>query len=186
MTFNNEESAEDMADLVDYCFSAANDTEYGRLRAADGEHPQPYEPFWIEIGNEQGLTPSFVSQVEAISGAMLARARARGLTVPLRFAVGHNFALGDLDSPVALDMLRATRPLGANVVWDAHVGGDHVSNALDTWTLLTGMRELFRRAGSAMKLSVFEENGGACRMPLAHKAHKARSKRSLCGSRFFR
>ena len=48
------------------------------------------------IGNEQGLTASFVDQVQSISSAMDARATKLGLPFKLQFAIGHNYGLADL------------------------------------------------------------------------------------------
>ena len=46
--------------------------------------------FWVEIGNEQGLTDSLVHDVVAVSGAMQSRAKQLKLPFNLSFVVGGN------------------------------------------------------------------------------------------------
>lgn len=46
--------------------------------------------FWVEIGNEQGLTDSLVHDVVAVSGAMQEKAKQLKLPFNLSFVVGGN------------------------------------------------------------------------------------------------
>lgn len=46
--------------------------------------------FWVEIGNEQGLTDSLVHDVVAVSGAMQSKAKELKLPFNLSFVVGGN------------------------------------------------------------------------------------------------
>jgi hypothetical protein len=89
VTMNNKETPQDMADLVEYVYGDSVSTEWGGVRAADG-HAQPYKAFWVEIGNEQGLTASLTADVVAISGAMQAKAKQLKLPFNLSFVVGGN------------------------------------------------------------------------------------------------
>eukprot|EP00966_Prymnesium_polylepis_P086292 1997573-Prymnesium_polylepis.1 len=88
-------------------------------------------------------------------------ARATELRLPfeLHFAIGHNYAMVDVQRPETSAMIDAVAFLGDRVLWDAHVGGDYLSNALDSWALLRAMGDRFRALGSRIKLRVFEENG---------------------------
>ena len=74
VTLNNGETAADAADLVEYAHGDASATEWGSRRADDG-HMEPYKPFWVEIGNEQGVSSSFTEDVLRISSAMRQRHR---------------------------------------------------------------------------------------------------------------
>lgn len=157
VTFNNNENPDDMSDLVEYLFGNET-TKWGHQRINDG-HIEQYKPFMIEIGNEQALTSSFVNNVVTISKAMSSKAEAMQLPFKLEFAIGHNYALRDLNNPLTETMLKETSFLGSNITWDCHVGGDSMNDALHSWTLLTSMQSRFKMFGSKMRLSVFEENG---------------------------
>lgn len=183
VTLNSDESPSDAADLIEYAHGSA-DTKWGAVRVADGQHVAPYRPFTIEIGNEQPLSSHFVGQVANLSNAMDARATALRLPLALHFAIGHNFAMLDVQSAQTAAMVDAVRFLGDRVLWDAHVGGDYLSNALDSWNLLLAMDERFRDLGSQMKLGVFEENGyhHGLRRALGHARQNNRFQR--LGTRF--
>ena len=77
---------------------------------ADGQHSDPYPPFVTEIGNEQGLSATFVSQVKEIVAAMDGRAAELNLPSLPKYAIGHNYAIGDLESPLTAAMLNAVGP----------------------------------------------------------------------------
>ena len=53
-------------------------------------HAAPYKEFWVEIGNEQGLSPVLLADVTRIAGAMLSKAKALELPFNLSFIVGGN------------------------------------------------------------------------------------------------
>ena len=89
VTLNNDESPSDMADLVEYAYGDSEKTALGRARAAEmPSHPHPYAPFITEIGNEQALSSTLLSDTVAIAKAMLKRRSDLELKVPLDFAVG--------------------------------------------------------------------------------------------------
>jgi alpha-L-arabinofuranosidase len=90
VTLNNKETPEDMADFVEYCYGSAETTTWGAVRASDRGRPEPYKEFWVEIGNEQGLSRSLVDDVVAVSGAMQAKAKALKLPFNLSLVVGGN------------------------------------------------------------------------------------------------
>lgn len=85
ITVNNEESPEDMADLIEYCFALQG--PWARLRASDGRL-EPYRSFTLELGNEQPLA-ELIAQVRRLASAMGRRARELRLTLP-RIVVGQN------------------------------------------------------------------------------------------------
>ena len=68
ITFNNNETATDMADFIEYCWGNET-TEYGQKRISDG-HPNVYNISWIEIGNEQKLTQLYLQQFINITTVM--------------------------------------------------------------------------------------------------------------------
>eukprot|EP01084_Bolivina_argentea_P222550 376669_1 len=69
VTFNNNETVNDMIDFVEYCFGN-NNTFYGLLRITTDKHPNIYDISWIEIGNEQKLTDLYIEQLFNITTAM--------------------------------------------------------------------------------------------------------------------
>eukprot|EP00933_Yihiella_yeosuensis_P007713 TRINITY_DN11286_c1_g1_i1.p1 TRINITY_DN11286_c1_g1~~TRINITY_DN11286_c1_g1_i1.p1 ORF type:complete len:726 (-),score=94.82 TRINITY_DN11286_c1_g1_i1:113-2164(-) len=158
VTINNNETPEDLADLVEYAFGS-NNTAWGRQRIADAEHPEPYKAFVVEIGNEQSLDYTFVQQVSESSAAMHERAMTLNLdTSTLRIAIGHNLDMAMINTPVCDAMVNATRFLGENVMWDLHTDAD-IPEQEDHWAATFRMAtEMLDRLGSKMKLAVFEEN----------------------------
>jgi hypothetical protein len=100
-----------------------------------------------------------VEQVKSITAAMEARASDLKLPFQLEYAIGHNYAMADLANPLTAAMLDAVAPVANRTVWDCHVGGDHTSDAIDSWTLVTSMLARFAELGSPLRVSVFEENG---------------------------
>ena len=65
--FNTNETAQDMADFVEYMNGPAT-SEWGKIRSENG-HPDPYNLKYIQIGNEQQLS-EFYPQFEILSDAI--------------------------------------------------------------------------------------------------------------------
>jgi hypothetical protein len=65
---NVNESAQDLADLVEYVNGPA-DSEWGRRRAADG-HAKPYGLKFMELGNEERVNDSYYAKFEKIAQAI--------------------------------------------------------------------------------------------------------------------
>lgn len=172
VTLNNLEEPEDLADLVEYAYGNAG-TAWGALRIHDGQHPGPYAPFVVEIGNEQGLTYDLIRQVSAGAEAMLVRAGSIGMDRSLlRFAIGHNLDMALMNTPICDAMVNATKFLGDRIMWDFHVDGsipEQVDHWNDAFRMATTMLD---RLGSKMKLAVFEEN--AATHDLARGLNRAR------------
>jgi len=160
ITLNNLEAPGDMGDFVEYCWGNSS-TEWGRQRVLDG-HPAPYNVTFVEIGNEQGLDTALLTTFAAITAAMDARSRAIGAPL-FRYAIGHNLNTGELADPAGRNMtarfLDAARPYGDRVVWDFHVGSGEGGPA-PLEALLVAFQQLCRERGSAVRVVVFEENGG--------------------------
>eukprot|EP00927_Polykrikos_kofoidii_P034009 TRINITY_DN28853_c0_g1_i1.p1 TRINITY_DN28853_c0_g1~~TRINITY_DN28853_c0_g1_i1.p1 ORF type:complete len:737 (-),score=92.26 TRINITY_DN28853_c0_g1_i1:79-2124(-) len=158
VTLNSDEATEDLADLIEYAHGGA-DTSWGRLRIADGQHLAPYAPFVIEIGNEQPLSYQFIRAVADGAEAMRLRAGVVGLdSKVLRFAIGENLDMADINTVLCDTMVNATKFLGANLMWDLHTFGQLPSEE-DHWKdTLTMALEMLDRLDSRMLLAVFEEN----------------------------
>jgi alpha-L-arabinofuranosidase len=75
--------------LFIYAYGSSS-TKWGALRTQD-DHPNPYVPFWIEIGNEQHLTTDFVGAVQKLSATMADKAKELQLPFTLSFCVGGKF-----------------------------------------------------------------------------------------------
>jgi hypothetical protein len=69
--FCADESAQDMADFMEYVNGAA-DSEWGRKRAADG-HPAPYNLRHIEFGNEEAVNEAYWQRFEKVAAAVWAK-----------------------------------------------------------------------------------------------------------------
>lgn len=158
VTLNSEETPEDLADLVEYAYGGAA-TVWGALRVQDGQHPLPYQPFVVEVGNEQELSYGLIRQVSDGAEAMIIRAGVIGMDhKQLRFAIGHNLDMALINTPVCDAMVNATKFLGDRVMWDFHVDGDtpgQVDHWADSFQMALGMLDRLR---SDMRLAVFEEN----------------------------
>jgi len=154
-----------MADLVEYAYGSVN-TSWGKIRAMDG-HPQPYKPFWVEIGNEKQLTPQFTSHVQQISAAMTARAKSLGLGFGLSFVVGGTWDWTKLTDDLVTPVLNNSLAVDADFYWDFHIPGDltfsgsaqgPAGQALTD--ALIAKKKLFASINPRFKGAVLEENGG--------------------------
>jgi len=87
-------------------------------------HPQPYKPFWVEIGNEQSITPQFTTHVQQISAAMAGRAKSLGLGFGLSFVVGATWEFTGLTDNLVSPILKNSLAVDADFYWDFHIPGD--------------------------------------------------------------
>jgi hypothetical protein len=69
--FNMGETAEDMADFIEYAKGPA-DSVWGRRRVAD-RHPQPYHLHYIELGNEERVDEKYADKFEALAKTIWAK-----------------------------------------------------------------------------------------------------------------
>jgi hypothetical protein len=86
-----EQSAEDWADLVEYCWGNSS-TAWGALRITDG-HPEPYRISWFEIGNEEYNNDIVVQMM-----AMQERANAVGVPAKLHFVFPDSYGISTQDA----------------------------------------------------------------------------------------
>ena len=83
-----DESPEDLADFVEYCWGDATATAGGAARAADrGGAPAPFRFRHVQIGNEQTVD-ELVGVFAAAVAAMEARAAAIGRGGEVRYVAG--------------------------------------------------------------------------------------------------
>ena len=169
-------------------------TALGRQRAFDiPAHPQPFEPFIVEIGNEQGLDAVLLSDTIAIASAMIKRASALRLKVPLDFALGGPYGGGytNLTRMIpfqkAIDALPNYEQTGVNSSWmfDFHIGGDVPEGREADFKLLAETRAALAAAGSTIKGAIFEENGNQHGMSRA-LAQARNANRAACMGDFLR
>eukprot|EP01084_Bolivina_argentea_P173338 300219_1 len=158
ITINNQETASDMADFVEYCWGNSS-SKYGAMRILDG-HPGVYNVSWIEIGNEQGLTTTLLNQITSITAAMDAKSKSLGGNTPMfRYCIGHNLGGNDLSNPLTIQYINTLKPLGNRIFWDLHVGADPDSVA--GWeSMVTNFEALVQKENSQMRFVILEENGG--------------------------
>ena len=180
VTLNNKETPEDMADFVEYCYGSAETTTWGAVRASDRGRPEPYKTFWVEIGNEQGLSQSLIDDVVAVSGAMQAKAKKLALPFNLSLVVGGNGWKPAAFAPM-MQALAPGTPTGTDVsdwYFDFHIGGDSLSVAGD-WAYMNIAKDYLRAHGSKIRAVVLEENGGRHDVQRA-LGHVRRSNRLHC------
>ncbi|CAK9060530.1 unnamed protein product [Durusdinium trenchii] len=177
ITLNNQETPEDVADFIEYCFASDASSKWGTLRMSDGR-TRPYKIFTLEIGNEQNLTMDFVQQVSAITQAIALRCAQKQLLMP-QIVVGQNIdllgrprasyvaraSMRDAEIPnfestqgrkVTEEMLKVLKGV-VHSAWDAHIGGDAFSDVGDFKKLLNVSMSFFQPFGT--QLVVLEENG---------------------------
>ena len=68
---NINETAQDMADFVDY-FNGSTSTTWGAKRAADG-HPNPFNLKYIQLGNEERVDSTYYSKFQTLANAIWAK-----------------------------------------------------------------------------------------------------------------
>lgn len=152
---NTEESAQDVADMIEYMNGPATSL-WGRKRAENG-HPEPYGLKYLEVGNEEVIygddTEGYKHYVE-------------------RFNIIYE-AVMSKDPSVELINAAWWRPESANVemvfralngkakYWDYHPWADALTSGRDVAGDLARMQELFLKwdPDTRMKCVIFEENG---------------------------
>ncbi|RPJ38804.1 MAG: hypothetical protein EHM21_16360, partial [Chloroflexi bacterium] len=131
---NPKETVQDLVDFVEYVNGDAR-TPCGARRAADG-HPQPYGLKYIEIGNEEHdrvsklIDTAYTARLRGILEAL--HAKDPGVVPILGAGVWaqKNSRLQALPNISRIQaVLEAAR--GIKVLWDVHVGGDHLEDARD-------------------------------------------------------
>ena len=164
VTFNNDETPQDMADFVEFAHADAS-TEWGRRRIALG-HPKPYAVTMVELGNEQGLDTGLAAQFAAIAHAM--DARVGELQLPFNFSYvfgprpdlsssghwSHNWS-----DPGLAAVADAIAPFGNQSFWDLHVESKTISSVEGDPAGAQQLAKFLKARGSATRAVVLEENG---------------------------
>ena len=91
---NEHEHSQDCADFVEYVYGPTT-SPMGALRKQDGR-AEPYRPFRVELGNEEGISPEFVANVARCASAMVNKSRELQLPFKLKFAVGGPYEVAEL------------------------------------------------------------------------------------------
>lgn len=160
ITLNSAETMQDMNDFVEYVYGDAKTTVWGAQRAEDG-HPIPYQPFWIELGNEQDHTsPVFIEQVTGLANS-IAKAQLQ-LQLPFRIGIIVGGMYGTWPTEQAVPMATSLANLSSILImaWDFHIGGDNPTSDPDVaFRFLSDMRTQFSTIGSSILGAVLEENG---------------------------
>ncbi|MEO7717366.1 MAG: family 16 glycoside hydrolase [Capsulimonas sp.] len=160
---NIEETDQDVADLADY-LTAPVTNPWGRKRAADG-HPAPYNPAYIEIGNEEYIGADNAADYEHYTARFQAIARAiHGRNPKLKLVCA---AWWRPDSP---NMERVFQGItGEAAAWDLHVWSDSADAGRDVDRDISQMQSLFQKwdPQAATKIVIFEENGNLHNMQRA-------------------
>ena len=153
-----DESAQDMADLIDYCLGGP-DTEWGKRRIADG-HPKPYLLKAIEIGNEEHPTPAYLARLKALASAIWSKNRELDVVASVNVGKG-----GATETFVGLAQWLKAQGQEARFILDSHYQStlDHADTTLATAVGLQLHEDLTKAVpGFKLRLWPMEENGNAC------------------------
>jgi alpha-L-arabinofuranosidase len=166
--FNMGETAQDMADFIDYAKAPA-DSEWGRKRAADG-HAAPYQLKYMELGNEERVDENYAARFESLAAAIWAKdpkmilvvgdfSYRRTINDPLNFtgAASHITTLAGHQR-----ILKFARQHDAQVWFDVHVDTDHPRATNDSLDGMFSFNDAIKKIadGARCKVVVFEFNSG--------------------------
>jgi alpha-L-arabinofuranosidase len=163
--FHMGESAQDMADFVEYVNGAAG-SEWGRKRAADG-HPTPYNLRHLELGNEERVDDAYFSKFKEMAEAVWAKDPKIILVVgdfnfrqPIRDPFNLTGAASKITTMAAhRKILELAREQDREVWFDVHVTTDRLRTADDLAALPSYIRAIDDlAAGAKHKTVVFELN----------------------------
>lgn len=164
---NVNESAQDMADFIDYVNGSTN-TIWGAKRAADG-HPKPYGLQHIELGNEERVDSNYLQKFQSLAQTIWAKdtniilvvgdfVYSQVITNPFSFSGG---ASGITTLAPHQSILQLARQYGAEVWFDTHVWTDGPlpdSSLQGTLSYADALDQLAQ--GAKHKPVVFELNAG--------------------------
>lgn len=156
-TINIEESPAGVAYMVEY-LNGDTLTTGGKQRMLNG-HLSPYGVKYIEIGNEEVIFEGDDDKLyqHYIDRFLLLAESIHSKDAQIQLV---NSAWWRPGSP---NMERVFKALnGKAAYWDLHVDADQADSGIKTYKILKEMQEDFYRwdPQSAMKVAVFEENGG--------------------------
>ncbi len=173
-----DETPQDLADFVAYANGPA-DGEWGRRRAQDGHHPEPYRLKYIELGNEETVDETYFSKFKPLAEAIWAAdpqivlivgdfEYKRPITDP-----DHVEGASRIKSLAAhkkiLDLAKAH---GREVWFDVHIWNQNPRDAQGRISALASLDAALARLspGASYRLCVLEENATnhAVRRAVAH------------------
>jgi hypothetical protein len=165
--FDINESAQDMADFVDYAKGPSN-SNWGQKRVADG-HPSPYRLRYLELGNEERVDEKYAAKFSALATAIWAKdpgvilvvgdfAYDRSIKDPMNFA-GAASRITNMAGQAKI--LELARQHGREVWFDVHIDtdGPGLSSSLKALSSYIDALEKIA-AGAKHKVVVFEYNAG--------------------------
>jgi len=159
------ESADDVADLVQYLNGAA-DTPWGARRAADG-HPAPYALRYLQIGNEeitrgsQGrrlIRADYAARFAALAEAA-SRRDPRLTLIASPWLYDERELAYEENRAAAAGILAVARR--CQVLWDVHVGGDGLRDGDTVERFIPRLRAYLDDIdpGNVVRFCILEENG---------------------------
>ena len=164
-----DETAGDMADLVDYALSPIA-TKWGKRRADNG-HPRPYKFTHFQIGNEEKLDDHYVERFITIGKAIWAKDPSIALVVSQNLSqrasdwvIGANGEVGDQLNR-ALKIVRFGEENGGKIWWDCHFRARQLrdpDNPNNRMACMRNLRESVKKLipnYEDFKLAPLEENG---------------------------
>jgi alpha-L-fucosidase len=152
--FNTGESAQDMADFVEYVNGPA-DSEWGRKRAEAG-HPEPYRLKYLQLGNEQHVDGAYYEAFTRLAGAIWKRDPGITLIVGVHWDPDKSI---DQHAEHYRRVIEFARDRNQTVWFDVHVWNDKPHEP----DLTAFDRFVGRLAGFGMdnyRICVLEENAG--------------------------
>lgn len=165
--FHMGESAQDMADFIEYVHGPAT-SEWGQQRTA-GTHPQPYQLKYIELGNEERIDDAYFEKFKPLAEAIWARDPQITIVVgdfvygqriedPMKFG---GAASGITTLAAHKKILQLAKQHQREVWFDLHVGTDGPrpdSTLAATLSYIDALEKL--ADGAKFKVAVFELNSG--------------------------
>lgn len=164
-----DETAEDMADLVEYAVGDRS-SKWGRRRVADG-HPAPYKFTHLQIGNEEKLDDHYVERFITLGRAIWEKDAGITLVVSQNLSsnaadwvIGPDGEVGDLLRR-AVKIVKFGADNGGKIWWDCHYRGVSLYEPDNPNGRIACMRNLRRSIAKLVpgydgfKLAPLEENG---------------------------
>ncbi len=163
--FDINESAQSMADLMDYLNGAPNN-EWGKKRVADG-HPKPYRPKYIELGNEERVDDNYFGKFKTLAEVIWAKDPSITLIVgdfSYHKVITDPFNFSGADSSITTlaaqqKILQLAKQHNREVWFDLHVWTEAPPNDITLSAMFSYIDALDKIAdGAKHKVLVFELN----------------------------
>ena len=163
--FNVNETAQDMADFIQYANGSTN-TVWGNQRAADG-HPQPYNLKYLELGNEERVDNAYYQKFQSLATAIWAADPDIILVVgdfSYHQVITNPFSFSGADSGITTlaaqqQILHLAKQYGREVWFDLHVwteGPASDSSLASMFSYDTALASIAN--GAKFRVAVFELN----------------------------